>query len=120
MQRCISILLACMTSPYRADINWRKRLPTPINRSSIFHVTRVKSGPDAWLTTPFSVACRCCVSISLTVAAAITSHSSSPICTRHNHAAPQTLSLASCTQTNPDKASILRNANLVKNCSPIA
>ena len=72
------------------------------------------------LPTPFPVACRRYASISLTVAAAITSHRPSPICTRNNHAAPQTLSLASRIQTNPDKASTLRNANLVKSCCPIA
>lgn len=58
MQRCISFLLACMTSPYRANITWRKGSPTSTNRSSIFHVTKVHSGPGAWLTSPFPVACR--------------------------------------------------------------
>lgn len=64
-----------------------------------------------------------CVSISLAVAAAITSHSpqpQAPICTRNDHAAPQTLSLASPLQTLFDRApTSAQRQPCKKPCCPI-
>ena len=58
---------------------------------------------------PFPVACGHCVSISLAVAAAITSHSPSP---RNTHKMPTSVTCGP-RQTMSDQAQLLRDANLV-------